>query len=208
MKAKYLGHLQAQLLRSKRHSHLPSSVSNPGHQAQVYRKHSNVQRGSSSPISRIGWMLRGSSSWWPSTLCLLYLAVKGHALALSINNGSSSGRACTCSSSTNMSRLLAKTLLHNQVHPVLHWPDCVLTEGPSSAGLYTDQEGLLAFKQAIPDFDLNQRRGEFPGWSDAHNDNYCRWFGVTCDNGNVVGLQLPQNASWYSGEQSWQACEP
>ena len=93
------------------------------------------------------------------------------------------------------------TSARTKCHTVLHGPACVLTEVPSSAGLFTDQQGLLAFKQAIPDFDLNQRRGEFPGWSDAQNDYYCRWFGVTCDNGNVVGLQLPQNASWYRGEQ-------
>ena len=99
-------------------------------------------------------------------------------------------------------QMLASTLLHKlRVTQCFIGLLCVLTEVPSSAGLYTDQQGLLAFKQAIPDFDLNQRRGEFPGWSDDQNDNYCRWFGVTCDNGNVVGLQLPQNASWYRGEQ-------
>lgn len=68
------------------------------------------------------------------------------------------------------------------------------------AGNSADYQGLLSFKQAIPNFDINLRRGQYTGWSQGRGTPHCAWAGVTCADGSVVGLQLLQNASWHRGE--------
>ena len=73
------------------------------------------------------------------------------------------------------------------------------------AGNAADYQGLLSFKDAIPNFDINLRRGQYTGWLQGGGIHHCAWAGVTCSNGSVIGLQLLQNASWHRGEPCQEA---